>query len=243
MTRKDTILVAVIINAGLLAILFATAVIYDSEGSLVQNEASSQMAVNKAPVEEATLAIASTPAQTGDEVDNVLNFYANPSQPIVVETSGEIFTTEAPVASAQEVLTQDTSGVSSTTQNEFVEVTVKKGDVLEKIARNNGTTISAIKKANQLKNEKLKIGQVLKIPQKKDDKVAVATTSETPKKVTEKTSDNESSEPVYYVIKSGDSPWKVARQNNVNYEDILKLNSMSEEKARNLKIGDKIRIK
>jgi peptidoglycan endopeptidase LytF len=48
---------------------------------------------------------------------------------------------------------------------------------------------------------------------------------------------------VYYVVKSGDSPWKIAKQFNVKPEDILQLNHLDEEKARNLKIGDRIRIK
>ena len=42
-------------------------------------------------------------------------------------------------------------------------VTVKSGDNLSVIARRNGTTVSALKKANGLKDDKLKPGQVLKL--------------------------------------------------------------------------------
>ena len=42
-------------------------------------------------------------------------------------------------------------------------VTVKSGDNLSVIARRNGTTVAALKKANGLKNDKLKPGQVLKL--------------------------------------------------------------------------------
>ena len=37
MTRKDTILIAVVINAGLLAILFMTAVIYDTDKASIRS--------------------------------------------------------------------------------------------------------------------------------------------------------------------------------------------------------------
>jgi LysM repeat protein len=41
---------------------------------------------------------------------------------------------------------------------------VKNGDSLEKIAKNNGTTIKAIKELNQLTSDKIRIGQTLKLP-------------------------------------------------------------------------------
>lgn len=47
----------------------------------------------------------------------------------------------------------------------------------------------------------------------------------------------------WYTIKKGDSPWKVANAHKISTEQILSLNHMSEEKARNLKPGDKIRIR
>lgn len=46
-----------------------------------------------------------------------------------------------------------------------VAYTVKKGDTLSKIAVNYNTTVSAIKKANGLSSDNLKIDQMLKIPQ------------------------------------------------------------------------------
>ena len=60
-------------------------------------------------------------------------------------------------------------------------------------------------------------------------------------KIAKKAPDTEESQ--YYVIKSGDSPWKVAKKLGIKYEDLLKLNNLTEEKAKNLKIGQKIRIK
>ena len=49
---------------------------------------------------------------------------------------------------------------------EFTEVKVKKGDVLEKIARQHHSSVAEIMKANKLTSTNLRIGQVLKIPNK-----------------------------------------------------------------------------
>jgi hypothetical protein len=47
----------------------------------------------------------------------------------------------------------------------------------------------------------------------------------------------------WYIVKSGDNPWKIAKSEKIDYEDILKLNQLTEHKAKNLKPGDRIRIK
>lgn len=111
------------------------------------------------------------------------------------------------------------------------EVTVQKGDVLEKIARNNGVSVDEIMKANQLTSTRLKIGQVLKIPGKSGAKAAGA-----PAKSAESGSQ-------YYTVKNGDNPWTIAVKNRLKVEELLKLNDLDEEKARRLKPGDKLRIK
>ncbi len=50
-------------------------------------------------------------------------------------------------------------------------------------------------------------------------------------------------QPEYYIVKSGDSPWKIARKFHLDFEDLLKMNGLNEEKAKNLKIGQKLRIR
>lgn len=50
-------------------------------------------------------------------------------------------------------------------------------------------------------------------------------------------------QPEYYVIKSGDNPWTIARKFHIKFEDLLRLNNLDEEKAKNLKIGQKLRIR
>lgn len=47
----------------------------------------------------------------------------------------------------------------------------------------------------------------------------------------------------WYTVKSGDNPWKIAKANAIKYDDILQLNRLDETKAKNLKPGDRIRIR
>lgn len=243
MTRKDTILIAVIINAGLLAVLFATAIIYDTEKSDSDQDGNPVLVENTEAFPEPTTTSTKPPVQTVDEVDHVLKYYSQPTQvPSSVEQQPENLMggpTPINASSAFEeeyIPLSNAASTSQTSQEDFVEVTVKKGDSLDKIARANGTTVDAIKKASNLQNEKLSIGQVLKVPVKKDKPAKTA-----PKAVESK--ETTSSDAVYYTLKSGDNPWKIAKQFNVSTEDIVRLNNLDETKARNLKAGDRIRVK
>lgn len=218
MSRKDIILVTVLINAGLLAILFATAIIYDVE-THEDPIMTASVTPSQPPAEIPTQLVAMQ--SNVDEMDQLLTEYHPPSLNQMLE----------PEVSMQ--------GLAFTTleegeQEALTEVVVKKGDSLDKIARVHGTSVAALKKVNQLSHERLQIGQVLKIPKKEGTILTVAPSPPI---------SESSSEAVYYVVKSGDNPWKIAKQHQVDYEQILRLNHLNEEKARNLRVGDRIRIK
>lgn len=245
MTRKDTILVAVVINAGLLAILFATAIIYDDTNKEVeQTELLTSLGEPKSHAEDSNPSLIAV-ASPGDEVDNVLRHYQKPNltRPILIEMpTAEVYVPE-PVTVQAYHREEEEASFDLTGQTHYMDVTVKKGDSLDKIARVNHTTVSAIKKVNRLQNERLSIGQVLKVPMKRELSSPLVIVANAPVVIPAPRQEAESSSPVYYSVKSGDSPWKIAKQFNVNYEDILKLNQLDEEKARNLKIGDRIRVR
>ncbi len=250
MSRKDTIIVAVLINTGLLIVLFASAL--KSGGS------DSEMVANPMPLVEevpALMARQETPVVVGDEVDRALQQFAAhqavvpapvetvalpPSTPVeinpfvedlkAIATPGQTLTAASQNPTVQTLLAplaKEQKQIS-----EAIQVTVKRGDVLEKIARHHHCSVADIMKANHLTNSNLRIGQVLTVPHKAGGKVESipATTSTV------------SHEPKMYIVKKGDSPWTIAVKNQMKVEDLLKLNNMSEAQAKRLKPGDKLRI-
>lgn len=224
MSKRDAIIISVLINAGLLAILFVTAIKSypeqfpsdnEIDRSFIDESSALVLENNKAQLESSPLIVASPL----DEVDNVLKEY-------LPQSTKEV---HVPHASSQKTV----SG-NDDRKEKYLEVTVKRGDALEKIARINGTTVETLRKINHLSTDKLKIGQVLKVPPK-----AIASAKEVKKvEPVESTLDKQ-----YYTVKSGDNPWKIAKQFNVKFDDLLDLNDLDEEKARNLKVGDRIRVK
>ncbi len=208
MTRKDTILVAVVVNAGLLAVLFGAAIIHDPEEGSV--EPTTQIAFVEAPAEK----IPSSPVML------------DPPTSAPVESNWEI----PPSPEKKEVAPLPPTFVENG-EPAWITIRVKKGDVLEKIAKTHGVSVSAIKKCNQLSSEKLSIGQTLKVP--------VVKKVETPPVLVAE----EEKGAVYYTLKSGDSPWKIAKQHQMTVEELLRLNHIDEEKAKSLQIGDRVRVK
>ncbi len=93
--------------------------------------------------------------------------------------------------------------------------TVKSGDSLWKIANEYGVTVDELKKANNLSSNVLNIGQILKIPTKEVE------------------SDN------IYIVKSGDSLWKIANEYDVTVDELKKANNLT---SNVLSIGQKLVI-
>ncbi|MCM1053315.1 MAG: LysM peptidoglycan-binding domain-containing protein [Ruminococcus sp.] len=96
--------------------------------------------------------------------------------------------------------------------------TIKKGDTLYTIARNYGITVNDLKNANNLANNNLTIGQTLIIP----------TTTNT-------SSPNES----IYIVKAGDSLYKIANMYNMTVNELKSLNNLS---SNLLNIGQKLKV-
>ena len=94
--------------------------------------------------------------------------------------------------------------------------TVKKGDNLYNIAKENNTTVSEIKELNNLINNNLYIGQILKLPTEK-----------------------QSEENKVYTVKPGDTLYRIATQNNTTVDIIKILNNLKDD---TLSIGQQILI-
>lgn len=202
MNRKNTILIAVVINAGLLAVLLIAALTTQDELPSV-NQIVAEAPLPPLPKfdEPPMYQPLPTPPQAAEAPEPVLHKLP----PLIVEP--------APVAAAV---------VPAPSLNE---VTVKKGDTLDKIAKSHRTTVDEIIKINHLPSSFLKVGQVLKIPTLASEKKPAA------------------AGPEYYTIKVGDNPWAIANKHHMKVEELLRLNSLNEERARKLKAGDRLRIR
>jgi len=147
MSRKNTILVAVIINLSLLTALFFTAtkqkektLPVDPTGFLVENEmVETAIAQENEPQFE---------SKNDSQIVHVL--------PEVVEEKKADENKESPstVKDENKIVAND----------KLQEIIVKKGDSLDKIAKSYGISVDDIVDENQLKTTIIRIGQTLKIP-------------------------------------------------------------------------------
>jgi peptidoglycan endopeptidase LytF len=263
MSRRDTIIIAVLVNAGLLLVLFATA--------MRSNKKEDTKELSATPAKEEVLVQAPTPvdssletlgqveiksdplAETLNETSDVLAFADEMDIPLTASTIESAPVAPVPAQAASPVVTtsplQQAPAPAPTVEKKkeeptVVSVTVKKGDALEKIARAHHSSVNAIMKANNLTSSNLKIGQVLKVPTKESSAVAKKeSSSSSPAKTASAPAKAASPGSEYYVVKEGDNPWLIASRNNVKLDELLKLNGMDESKARKLKPGDRLRIR
>jgi LysM repeat protein len=157
-----------------------------------------------------------------------------PAVPPDNTTSAQNLTPAAPAAAPA-----GTASAPATSGKTYV---VKKGDSLWKIAKAEGVSIGDISRANNLsKTTALKVGQKLQIPAKAEPIVAQASAVPTPAGETAApaTSASTPMEGNIYIVKTGDSLWKIARSQNVSVPAIKQANSLSSD---SLKIGQKLRI-
>ncbi len=256
MNRRDIIIISVLINAGVLIVLFASAIKSSPGEELVATAESRVQETIDVPFKK------EIPVAAVDEVDQALHQYSQnaivaASATQVPEQSAQVSAStsfaedlkliaqpeEAPsVPAAQKPFTQTLVAPIaplSKTAPDFTEIKVKKGDVLEKIARHHHTTVAEVMKINKLTSTNLRIGQLLKIPNKTMSKAETSAISFSAPEASSLTSETGAK---YYTVKKGDSPWTIAVKNHIKVENLLKLNNMSEEQARRLKPGDQLRI-
>lgn len=217
MNRRDLIIVAVIINAGLLVTLFVSSLKRDQEPQLARLELPQEQVKNES--------LAPSPPKGGDPVDQVISHYTAMAK----EEEKKEVVLPPPVLAPQPKVEEKAPAKVALKKSPLRVVTVEKGDVLEKIARSHGVSVDEIMKLNHLNNSRLQIGQELKLPEKK-------LAQKTPPPA-DKDQDK------YYVVKGGDSPWTIAQKNGIKVEDLLRLNNIDEEKAKRLRPGDRLRIK
>ena len=150
-------------------------------------------------------------------VGQKLVIYRGGSGPSIAETSSSASTSQ-----------QSKSSTASTSSQTKITYTVKKGDVLGKIAEAHGVSVANIKEWNKLPNNNIKIGQKLTIytnggPAKQTSNSAASATGHTT-----------------YTVKSGDTFYSIAKNYpGVSAQNIMDYNGITSSK---LKPGMVIKI-
>lgn len=93
--------------------------------------------------------------------------YNPPSKPKVSSSNASKKTTAKSSSSSKTRTTASKKSSSKSTASKSRSYSVKKGDTLGAIARKNGTSVTALKKANGLKSDMIHINQKLTIPRSK----------------------------------------------------------------------------
>tara|TARA_R110002050_G_scaffold33007_2_gene84425 strand:- start:150 stop:1583 length:1434 start_codon:yes stop_codon:yes gene_type:complete len=130
------------------------------------------------------------------------------------------------------------SGIPDLEKYKAVTYTVKSGDVLGKIASNNNVKVSHIKQWNNLKSDRINIGQKLVLyvpkneqttlpPETADNKIETKPTVAKPGKGT----------PTIYTVKNGESLWLIAKKfPGVSAENIMEWNGCTDKIAPGMKL-------
>lgn len=122
--------------------------------------------------------------------------------------------------------------------------TVVKGDTLGRIARTYNVTVADLKKANQLSNDMIRVGQTLVIPGTGDARPApapVVTRAPAPAAVpVNDPAATPASATGSYTVAKGDTLWSIARRLGVSPQELAKLNGIQDPSR--LKIGTVLRV-
>lgn len=228
MRRRDAVLIAVLVNAGLLVFLFALAVTGSGETSRGVLPSSGGELVELIPAQPHSEDLQREPmlvAQQDNQQETTLAF-------VPTLSLAEPESTGHPQHETLAV------GGSSSIRGTY---TVKKGDALERIAKQHGITVASLMKANALKSSsRLNVGQILSIPTAEvasQVKPSVAQEVEASKGAMQQVAAK------FYTVQKGDNVWAIATRHQLKTEELLKLNKMTPEMARRLQPGDRLRVK
>ncbi len=105
--------------------------------------------------------------------------------------------------------------IPTTSENNYIKYTVQSGDTLYSIARQYNTTVTELRRINNLTSDILQIGQVLNIPEPQQSSY------------------------INYIVQSGDTLYSIARNYSTSVDAIKSLNNLS---SNTLQIGQVLKI-
>ena len=145
-------------------------------------------------------------------------------------------TTTAPAAIPAAAMTPTTATATTTTEAAGTLYAVKSGDSLWKIANKNGTTVAALKKANNLTSDTLKVGQKLHLPVAATTASGAAAAIGASPVVNAGTADfrdpgtYKENGQTLHVVDAGESPALIAKKYGVKVQDLMKANNITDPK-------------
>ncbi len=139
-------------------------------------------------------------------------------------------------------------------QAEHVFYRVRRGDNLSTIARKHRTTVSQIRRLNDISNRTmLKVGRSLKVPDQGGEGITYATDEEDSRQpagsgkgavlaVAKANGKAEAkTEKIFHTVRRGDNLSTIARRYNLSMDDLLKLNRLSNRSV--IRKGQKLRVR
>ncbi len=118
-------------------------------------------------------------------------------------------------------------------QDNTVTHTVKKGETLFRIAQKYEVSVDQIRRWNELKSDELQPGQLIRI-RPGDSSDEAPSPAETEKKETDKSSSS------YYIVKSGDSLYEIARKHDMSVSQLKALNNLT---TNNIRVGQRLLVR
>jgi membrane-bound lytic murein transglycosylase D len=107
---------------------------------------------------------------------------------------------------------------------------VRRGETVGRIAARYGTSVSAIARANNMRNvHRIRPGRKLRIPRRGSAAVAGSTTTGSTR-----------SKMIHYTVRRGDSLWRLARRFGTTVDEIKRTNRLRRDR---LSIGQKLKIR
>ncbi len=107
----------------------------------------------------------------------------------------------------------------------FTTYKVKSGDYLARIAANHGTTVKAVRSANNLRSDLIRIGQTLKIPSSSGQASSSTTTS------TQRRTGSAPSDAVTVTVQAGDTLESIARKFEVSIKELMDVNGITNPRS------------
>lgn len=129
-------------------------------------------------------------------------------------------------------------------QADYYYYRVRRGDTLSTIARKHRTTVSRLRRLNDLSNRTtLSVGKPIKVPDNGGDGIQYVTSEEDARTPASSSAVPavETREKTFHVVRRGDNLSAIARRYNLSMAELLKLNNLSNRSV--IRKGQKLRVR